>query len=86
MKANKLTLQLGSRNKAKVAIANKIAKIIFMMLNDSLLTYKDPGIPKVKTPEKQIKNLLGKLKKLGVSVQYYTNKKIVAKSELQISI
>ena len=57
-----------------------------MMLNDVSLTYKDPGLPKVKTPEKQIKNLLGKLKNLGVSVEYYTKEKIVAKSELQVSI
>lgn len=56
------------------------------MLNDSSLIYKDPGLPKVKTPEKQIRNLLGKLKNLGVNVEYYTNEKIVAKSDLKISI
>ena len=85
-KANKLTLQLGSRNKAKVAIANKIIKVIFRMFNDKSLSYKDPGLPKARTPEKQIKNLLNKLKKLGVDINYQTKEKIIAESKFEVKV
>jgi hypothetical protein len=88
-KAAKLTFQLGSRNKAKVAIANKIAKIIYKMLTDKTHTmrYKDPGIAKVKTSDQKIKNHLKQLEKLGVKVNYSTKENIInAVSEYNVKV
>jgi len=81
-KADKLTLQTGSRNKAKVAIANKISRVIFKMLNDKNCKYKDPGPIKAVNPQKKIMNLVNKLKKLGVEINYHTEEKIECKSKI----
>ncbi len=84
-KYDKLTIQTGSRNKAKVAIANRIARLVYKMIIDPECVFKDQGQLKVHTPEKKIKNLIGKLKSLGVNVEYSTHQKVIAKSETFIT-
>lgn len=84
-KCDKLTIQTGSRNKAKVAIANRIARLVYKMIKDPNCYFIDQGQIKVKSPETKIKNLIGKLKKLGVDVQYQTEQKIIAKNKIEVS-
>jgi hypothetical protein len=50
------------------------------MMKDHECFYVDPGVVKLQTPEKQIKNLIRKLKGLGVDINYHTEEKIIAKS------
>jgi len=78
-KKNKLTLRLGSKNKAKVAVANSIARALFWMIKEKI-PYKDPGPFRVNNPQKQIKNMVKKLQSLGVKVEYFTEEKIVLKT------
>ena len=85
-KCDKLTIQTGSRNKAKVAIANRIARLVYKMMIDPECYFKDQGQIKVKSPEQKIKNLIGKLSSLGVDIQYLTEQKIIAKNKIEISL
>ena len=54
------------------------------MFKDKSVRFKDPGLPKAKTLEKQIKNLVSKLKKLGVDINYHSTGKVVAEYEYEI--
>ena len=86
-KYKKLTIQTGSRNKAKVAIANKIARVIYKMITDSTCDkFIDPGPVKAVNPQKKIKNLIQQLQRLGVDVEHHTKEKIVTKSEHTIGV
>jgi hypothetical protein len=69
-------LRTGSKNKAKVAIANRIARSIFCILSDQNLRFKDLGSRRVIDEEKQVKYHLEKLKKLGAEVNLITKEKI----------
>lgn len=72
----KLTLRTGSKNKAKVAIANRIARSIFTILSEPDLKFKDLGSHRVFDDQKQIKYHLEKLKKLGTEINMITKEKI----------
>ena len=72
-------MRLGSRNKAKVAIANTIARTIYCILMDkgkATNRYKELGATRVYNQKQQIKNYLGKLKGLGVEINYHEETKI----------
>lgn len=77
-KYSKLTLRTGSKNKAKVAIANRIARSIYCILSDQNLRFKDLGSHHVIDEQKQIKYHLEKLKKLGAEINMITKEKIEA--------
>jgi hypothetical protein len=84
-KYNKLRFQLGSANKAKVAIANRIARTIYHLIKKPELAFHDLGQLRVESPEKRINRLIGQLKSMGVTVEYYPHQKIVeAKKETVI--
>jgi hypothetical protein len=84
-KYNHLKFRLGSANKAKVAIANHIARAVFHVIRGA--TYKDLGYIRVETQEHRIKKLIAKLKREGVDVKYHTHEKIIeAKSMVTIMI
>lgn len=82
----KLTMQLGSKNKALVAIANRIARVIYHMLSTPELKYRDIGPQRVDGVEQQIKRKIGQLKALGLEVQYITNQKIVVQKNETVTV
>lgn len=74
-KYRKLQSRLGSANKAKVAIANRLARAIFKVLGGA--TYKDLGYMRGDPKEKQVQTLIKKLKNLGVEVRHENHQTIV---------
>ena len=75
-KYNKLKFKLGSANKAKVAIANRLARIIYkIMAGDK---YKDLGYGRAKEHEDKIQTLINQLKALGVKIRHEGHEKIVS--------
>lgn len=76
-KHNQLRFKLGSYNKATVAIANRLARVIYHIIKDKNARYKDLGQNRVDTTEQQIRRNIAKLKSLGVQVQYHKLTKIV---------
>jgi len=70
-------MKTGSRNKAKVAIANKLARAIFHIIADPIQKYKEKGYQKVITNDDKVQNHIRALKKLGVTVNYKVVEKIV---------
>ena len=77
-KYNKLTFRLGSRNKAKVAIANRLARAIYKVLGGE--DYKELGYSRANSNEAKAKNLLNQLKNLGLKVRYVGNEVVVSES------
>ena len=82
-KAANLTLKTGSRNKAKVAIANRLARAIYHIIKSTDIRYKDIGPQRVNSEEAQINNLIRQLKKKGLEVDYQVTKKIVTAKRTQ---
>jgi hypothetical protein len=72
-------MKTGSRNKAKIAIANCMARAIYCILAGEDIYYRELGSQRVHNEEKQIKNLINRLKSLGVQVNHHTEEKIEAK-------
>ena len=77
-KYNKLTFRLGSRNKAKVAIANRISRAVYKVLAGD--RYKELTHNRVDTNAQEIKKLVHKLRFYGADVQYKTEKIMVTHS------
>jgi hypothetical protein len=73
-KYNKLSFRLGSKNKAKVAIANRLARVVYKVLGGA--TYKDLGYMRGDPREEKIKKLFTQLRALGVEVQSHTHQTI----------
>ena len=74
-KYNKLVFRLGSANKAKVAIANRLARAIYKILGGA--PYKDIGYMRGDPHEEQVRRLVGQLKKLGVDIRHHNHQMIV---------
>jgi len=81
-KYNKLSFRLGSKNKAKVAIANKIARVVYKVLAGD--QYKDLGYMRGDPREERIKKLLFELKSLGVEIQNHTHQNIYSKRDVKV--
>ncbi len=81
-KYNKLKFKLGSANKAKVAIANRIARGIYKILAGD--SYKEIGYGRAKEHEDKIKILVNQLKALGVSIRHEGHEKIVSVKKLKV--
>jgi len=75
-KYNRLIFKLGSKNKAKVAIANRMARAIYHIIKDKV-RFKDIGAVRADTTDHQIRRAINKLKSLGVDVQFHYHQKIV---------
>lgn len=71
-------MKTGSKNKAKVAIANRLARSIFYILSDKNLRYKELGSHHVIDEQRQIKHHIAKLVNLGIEVNLVTKEKIEA--------
>jgi len=74
-KYNKLVFRLGSANKAKVAIANRLARAIYKVLGGA--PYKDIGYMRGDPHEQQVRRLVAQLKALGVDVKHHNHQMIV---------
>ncbi len=75
-KFRKLQSRLGSSNKAKVAIANRLARSIYKVLGGA--PFKDLGYMRGDPLEKQVEILVRKLKSLGVDVKHENHQMIVS--------
>lgn len=78
----RLTFQLGSRNKATVAIANRMARAIYHIIKVPGLRFKELGALRVEPREHQIKRRLGQLRALGLNVQHEPNGTILLSNAL----
>ena len=74
-KYNKLVFRLGSANKAKVAIANRIARAIYKVLGGA--PFKDIGYMRGDPHEQQVRRLVAQLKALGVDVKHHNHQMII---------
>ena len=81
-KYNKLKFKLGSANKAKVAIANRMARAIYKILGGA--EFKDIGYRRASENEDKIKILVNQLKALGVNIRHEGHEKIVSVKKLKI--
>jgi len=71
-----LKFRLGSANKAKVAIANRIARVVYKILLGN--KYKEIGYARAMDDKREIERLISRLQILGVEIRRETNEKIVA--------
>ena len=81
-KYNKLKFKLGSANKAKVAIANRLARGIYKILGGQ--NYKELGYGRAKEHEDKIRVLINQLKALGVNIRHEGHEKIVSAKKLEV--
>jgi hypothetical protein len=81
-KYNSLRYKLGSANKAKVAIANRLARSIYKVLGGEC--YKELGYMRGDPRERQVEKLVKKLRALGVDIQHKNHQLITATRELRV--
>ena len=82
-KYNKLKFRLGSANKAKVAIANRLARVVFKILGGE--NYKDLGYMRGNPNEDKIRILITQLKNLGVDIQHKNHEKIISVNKIKVN-
>jgi hypothetical protein len=81
-KYNKLVFKLGSANKAKVAIANRIARTIYLVLGGK--EYRELGYMRAEPHELKIKRLVNQLKALGVDIKHVSHQMIVSDKKITV--
>lgn len=81
-KYNKLKYKLGSANKAKVAIANRMARATYKIIAGD--KFKELGYGRAKEHEDKIEILINQLKALGVNIRHEGHEKIVSVRKLKI--
>lgn len=81
-KYNTLKFRLGSANKAKVAIANRMARSIYFVLGGR--SYKELGYMRGDPREKRVEQLVKKLRALGVDIHHKNHQMIVSTRELRV--
>ena len=81
-KYNKLRYRLGSANKAKVAIANRIARSIFKVLAGD--DYKDIGYMRGDPHENKVRQLVARLKALGVNIKHESHQMIYSTKDIKV--
>ena len=69
-------------NKAKVAVANRLARAIYKVLGGA--AYKDLGYMRGDPLEKQVENLVRKLRALGVDIKHETHQMIVSTRKVKV--
>lgn len=82
-KYNKLKFRLGSANKAKVAIANRLARVIFKVIGGE--NYKDLGYMRGNPNEEKIKGLVMQLKNLGVDIKHINHELIYSARKVKVN-
>lgn len=81
-KYNKLKFKLGSANKAKIAIANRLARVIFKVLGGA--SFKDLGYLRGNPDEEKIKKLVMQLKNMGVNIRHSDHELIVSVHKVKV--
>lgn len=81
-KFNKLKFRLGSANKAKVAIANRLARCIYKVLAGK--KYREIGYARAQEHEDKIRILVNQLKALGVNIRHEKHETIVSVKKVTI--
>jgi hypothetical protein len=81
-KYRKLSARLGSANKAKVAIANRLARVIYKVLGGAV--YRDLGYMRGDPLEKQVESLVRKLRSLGVDIRTENHQTIVSTRKVTV--
>lgn len=81
-KYNKLLLKLGSANKAKIAIANKLARAIYKILSGD--QYKERGYMRGDPREEKIKRLVAQLRSEGVNIFHVNHQMIVSENRVVV--
>lgn len=81
-KYNTLKWRLGSFNKAKVAIANRVARSIYIVMGGE--PYKNLGYLRGDPREKQIETYVRKLKALGVDIHHHNHQMIYSVREVKV--
>lgn len=82
-KYNKLKFRLGSANKAKIAIANRLARVIFKILGGE--NYKDLGYIRGNPNEDKIKTLVRQLQNLGVNIKHQNHELICSTRKIKVN-
>jgi hypothetical protein len=81
-KYNKLVFKLGSANKAKVAIANRLARAIYLILGGE--TYRELGYMRGDPQEQKIAKLIGQLRAMGVDIKHVNHQIIVSDRKITV--
>jgi hypothetical protein len=81
-KYNKLVFRLGSANKAKVAIANRIARAVYLILGGQ--RYRELGYMRGDPHEQKIQKLVNQLKALGVNIKHVSHQMIVSDKKITV--
>ncbi|MBX7232130.1 MAG: hypothetical protein K1X29_08605 [Bdellovibrionales bacterium] len=81
-KYNKLVFKLGSKNKAKEAIANRIARSVYKILCGG--NYKEIWYNRGDSHEAQVRKHVSALKALGVNVFHHNHQRIVSKKRVVV--
>ena len=81
-KYNKLLLRLGSANKAKIAIANRLARAIYKILSGD--KYKERGYAKGDPREIRVKRLVEQLRAEGVNIFHVNHQMIVSENRVVV--
>jgi len=74
--------KLGCKNKAKVAIANRIARAVYKILCGE--NYKELGYMRGDPHEQKVRHLVGQLKALGVNVFHHNHQMIVSEKRVVV--
>jgi len=81
-KYNKLVFKLGSANKAKVAIANRLARAIYLILGGD--RYRELGYMRGDPHEQKIQKLVNQLRALNVNIKYVNHQMIVSDRKITV--
>lgn len=81
-KYNKLKFRLGSANKAKVAIANRIARSIYKILAGD--HYKEIGYMRGDPHETKVRQLVRQLRALGINIRHHNHQMIISKRDVAV--
>jgi hypothetical protein len=81
-KYNKLVFRLGSANKAKVAIANRITRAIYLILGGQ--KYRELGYMRGDPHEQKVQKLVNQLRALGVNIKHINHQLIVSDKKVTV--
>jgi hypothetical protein len=81
-KYNKLVFRLGSANKAKVAIANRLARAIYLIMGGA--KYRELGYMRGDPHEQKVERLVNQLRALGVNIKHVNHQMIVSNKTITV--
>lgn len=82
-KYTKLRYRLGSANKAKVAIANKLARVVYKIIAGD--SYRELGYMRANPNQDKILKLVSQLKNLGVNIKHQNNEMLTSIQQIAVN-